>query len=258
MDKFIKPLLAVLAFMLIQALGGIVLGIVRPGILTKGAAAYPNEIAILLLATSVLTVMLIWLGMKMLRVPEAFSAKGISPRMTLMTVVAALTGIIATDFLSEFADLPNLMEDEMMGMANSVVGALAIAVVGPVTEEIVFREAIIGHMLKRGAKVWVAIIFSALCFGIIHFNPAQVPFAFAVGLILGIIYVCTGNILLTSIIHILNNSIAVVEMNVLGDKAKDFSYIDMLGGKAIAAVVIVICATICIWLLRKVWVEQKS
>lgn len=255
MNNLGKPLLAVLIFCLVQALGGIVVSLAFPCLAAEINTA--RVLAPLLLGTSLITILIVWLGMKMMRIPETFSPKGISLRTALMALAAAITGIFATDLLSEFADLPDLMEDSMSGLASSVLGVLAIAVVGPVTEELIFREAIMGHMMRRGSNVWTAIIFSSLCFGIIHFNPAQVPFAFAVGLILGIIYVRTGNIVLTSIIHVINNSFSCLEMNILGEKAKDFSYIELLGGTAVTSIVITVCGAISIWLLRKLWMERE-
>ena len=90
-------------------------------------------------------------------------------------------------------------------------------------EEVVFREGIQGCLLRGGVKPWTAAVVSALCFGIIHLNPAQVPFAFVVGLMLAVIYQKTGNVVITSLLHILNNSVSVALMRVLGDGAEEFT-----------------------------------
>ena len=60
-----------------------------------------------------------------------------------------------------------------MAMANNLWGILGIALVGPVVEELVFREGIQGTMERGGVKPWIAILVSALCFGLIHFNPGR-------------------------------------------------------------------------------------
>ena len=47
----------------------------------------------------------------------------------------------------------------------------------PLVEELLFRGAIEGHFLQTGKRPGMAILLSALIFGLIHVNPAQVPFA---------------------------------------------------------------------------------
>ena len=57
-----------------------------------------------------------------------------------------------------------------------------------------------------------SIIISALIFGIIHFNPVQVFFAFIMGLILGWLYYKTKSLWAPILIHFLNNGSAMVIM----------------------------------------------
>ena len=128
-------------------------------------------------------------------------------------------------------------------MSLTVVGALSIGIIGPIVEEFVFREALLGSMLKGGMNKWVAITASALVFGIIHWNPAQIPFATVIGFIFGIIYYKTGNIVIPSILHIVNNSTAVVMMVMMGEEAENASMAEWIGGPVMA---MGICAPIII------------
>ena len=150
-------------------------------------------------------------------------------------------------------NLPNMIEDVMLGLANNIWGLLGVAIIGPIVEELVFREGICGHLMRNGSSPWRAICISSILFGIIHFNPAQVPFAILMGVIFGVIYAKTGNIVLTSIIHILNNSFAMFEVNVLGDKVKEFSMVEWVGGKVVAGVCIIVGFAGCAYLLTKFW-----
>lgn len=124
---------------------------------------------------------------------------------------------------------------------------------GPIVEELVFREAVQGYMHRNGVDPWMAIMISSLCFGIIHFNPAQVPFAFCIGLILGMIYYKTGSVVLTSLVHVFNNSMAVLEMRLLGEDIKTFSYEQALGGPLASYIYIAISAAVSVCLLRYYW-----
>ena len=95
-------------------------------------------------------------------------------------------------------------------MMHSPVGILTICLVGPVVEELCFREGVMGGLLRNGVKPWKAILVSAVLFGLIHFNPVQIVGAGLMGIILGIIYYKTGNIILATALHVLNNSVATL------------------------------------------------
>lgn len=132
------------------------------------------------------------------------------------TILLSIPFIIAAMFTfniaSEFIELPNMMEDTFMGMSRNVFGILAIAVMAPLVEELLFRGAIEGHFLQTGKTPKMAIFLSALIFGIIHINPAQVPFAFCIGVVFGWLYYRTGSVIPGMIGHFLNNSIATILM----------------------------------------------
>jgi len=169
--------------------------------------------------------------------------KMIDWKVGAFSIVGAVFLIFYSDVISEWLDLPDDMSKIFAGMSLTVAGALSIGVIGPIAEEFVFREALLGSMLKGGMNKWVAITASALVFGIIHWNPAQIPFATIIGFIFGIIYYKTGNIVIPSILHIVNNSTAVVMMLVIGEEAQDASMTEWIGGPIYA---MGICAPIIV------------
>ena len=113
--------------------------------------------------------------------------------------------------VSEAIDLPNLLEDTFLDVSGNVWGILSITLVAPVLEECLFRGAIEGHLLKK-MKPWAAILISALLFGIVHMNPAQVVYASLIGIVLGWLYWRSGSVLPSIVAHVLNNTIAVIGM----------------------------------------------
>ena len=182
----------------------------------------PATMAIVIILAGLSTCYILW-RKGIVRLPEAFDGRSIRWPQILLGILGVILGVFATDLLSEQLNLPNLIEAEMTEIVGTFWGVLAVAVIGPIVEELVFREGIQGSMLRSGVRPWVAAVVSALCFGIIHLNPAQVPFAFVVGLMLAVIYEKTGNVVITSLLHILNNSVSVALMRVLGDGAEDFT-----------------------------------
>jgi membrane protease YdiL (CAAX protease family) len=245
-NVYLKVVLAVFLFCLVQGIVSIVVSF------CTGQTFNTQMLALALIGSGLLSC-LILAGMKMIRLSGAFSC-GHSPlKMSVIAYLAAVFGVFAMDLLGEKMDLPDMMGKEFLSMSHNLWGILALAVVGPITEELVFREGIQGFLQRKGVSCWTAIIISALCFGVIHFNPAQIPFAFGIGLILGIIYYKTGNVLLTSLIHITNNSMAVLEMRILGEDIETFSYEQALGGSLLSWVHIAVAAMVSVFLLCHYW-----
>lgn len=247
-----KVLLAVLVFCIMQALVGVVM--VVPMAVAVDSSTNPTwYLSLALIVSGFLSFLICWKGLKTIEFPQTFSCANINWKWASVAILGSLMGIIAGDLMSEMIELPNVIEDMVLKMAKNFWGIMAIAVVGPIVEELIFREGICGYLIRSGSNHWRAIWISAILFGIIHFNPAQIPFAILMGIILGIIYVKTGNIVITSIIHILNNSIAMIDVNVLGDKVKEFSLVEWVGGPVVAGVCIIAGATLCAIILRKFW-----
>ncbi len=96
------------------------------------------------------------------------------------------------------------------GLFTKVILILALSITPAIFEELFFRKAIISYTKQYG-KVF-SLIFSALLFGMMHLNISQGIFAFIIGLIFGAIYLYTGDIKLTMIIHFVNNGFAALTM----------------------------------------------
>lgn len=148
-----------------------------------------------------------------------------------LAILSLILLMFASNILTEWMQLDNIMAEQFSAMAQTLSGALAIGVVGPIAEEYVFREAIQGEMLRHGARPWVACFVSALIFGLVHGNPAQIPFAFLVGLAFAVVYMHTRSIIPVIICHIINNSTSVVLMNIYSD-SPDIQFSDIMGSTA--------------------------
>lgn len=261
MKKVLYPILAIIIFFIMQTAAGIVMMI--PTIINmarnKEQFTDPNDVmnsipmemlAAAIVVSGVLAIIIISF-LKMINWNKVLNFKDINWGKAIIYVLAAAFGIFACDILEEILDLPNLIEMELTGMAKTAIGMLSIGVLGPICEEFIFREAVLGYMLRNNVNTWVAIICSGIAFGLVHGNPAQIPFAAAMGVVLGYIYYRTGNIIVPSIIHILNNSIAVWQMNALGEQINDYSMVEAVGGIGAAAGIIVagiaLCVGIFVW-----------
>lgn len=133
--------------------------------------------------------------------------------------VAALGAIIPSTWLQEqMPELPNIIENEFDMILQNRWGYLTIGLLAPFSEELVFRGAILKSLLSSSRlSTWGAIALSAFLFALIHMNPAQMPHAFVIGLLLGWMYWRTGSILPGVAYHWVNNSVAYVLYNVYPD-----------------------------------------
>lgn len=98
------------------------------------------------------------------------------------------------------------------GMATDPVCLLLLVVVGPVFEELVFREGIVRSLFAKGWSNVAASAVAALLFAVVHGNLAQGVPAFVLGLVLGLVYVASGDVRVTAVMHIANNALAVLFM----------------------------------------------
>jgi membrane protease YdiL (CAAX protease family) len=76
--------------------------------------------------------------------------------------------------------------------------------IGPIVEEAIFRKFLIRILLKQFSVV-LAIIIQMILFGLWHITRGIDPSIFALGFLLGVIYLKTGNLFLPIAIHILWN-----------------------------------------------------
>ena len=148
----------------------------------------------------------------------------------LWAAIAALGTIIPSEVFLELVPLPDVNSQLMGEIMSNRWGYLSICIFAPLVEELVFRGAILRALLQGMGRHWVAIVMSALLFALIHMNPAQMPHAFLVGMLLGWIYWRTGSILPTILFHWVNNSTAYVVYNLL-PQSQDMKLIDLFGSE---------------------------
>ena len=123
------------------------------------------------------------------------------------TILLSIPFIIAAMFIcnvaSEFIELPNLVEDTFIGMSRNVFGIIAIAVMAPLVEELLFRGVIEGHFLQTGKRPGMAILL--------------------------LLYYRTGSIIPGMIGHFLNNSLATIAMATSTQEELNEKTVDMIG-----------------------------
>ena len=126
-----------------------------------------------------------------------------------------LTGNIITSYLDTFFEMLTGIKPEMAATPETpkTVGGvllffLSTAVVPALIEEMALRGIIMQPLRRYGD--WFAILSSALIFGLMHCNLAQIPFAFIAGVVIGYAVIATDSLWTGVLIHFMNNAFSVV------------------------------------------------
>lgn len=98
--------------------------------------------------------------------------------------------------------LTNPVESATYG-ESFVVNLIYLGILAPVIEELVFRKIICDRLLPLGEGY--AVFLSAAIFGLVHGNLFQFFYAFLVGMLFSYVYIRTGRVRYTMIIHMIIN-----------------------------------------------------
>lgn len=150
----------------------------------------------------------------------------------LWVALFTLGAIIPLEFVYEQIGIEMDADTERVfaSLMKEPWGYVAIGILAPLAEEIVFRGAILRTLLDMVSKKnhWVAIFISAAVFGLIHGNEAQFINALLMGLLLGWMYYRTKSLVPGILMHWVNNTMAYVLNNLMPQS--DGKLIDLFHG----------------------------
>jgi uncharacterized protein len=113
-------------------------------------------------------------------------------------------------FYSQLITQPE-QEDIAEGFGPVPVQILLIVIAAPISEEVLFRGYLFGG-LREKLSTWVAALIAGTIFGALHAltGISAVPPLIALGAIFCLLYEKTGSIVPGIILHVLNNSVALL------------------------------------------------
>ena len=122
----------------------------------------------------------------------------------LIAIFLMYTGSIVGTILSAILSggmATNAVAD--MVMDNHPLKVLFVVILAPVLEEYVFRKQLLDRTRRYGEKT--AALLSAVTFGLLHQNLYQFFYAFALGFLMAYIYLRTGRLRYSAILHTVIN-----------------------------------------------------
>lgn len=176
----------------------------------------------------------------------------------IWTALLALGSIPLADALSSLTNV-KMPAEELQLLTTLVIhpwGWIAVGVLVPIAEEMVFRGAILRTLLTLCGHRWRwgAIVLSALLFGLAHGNMAQLLNATLLGCLLGWLYYRSGSIAPGIVFHMVNNSVAVLLVRLMPGSA-NMQLVDLFAGDTPRLILFMLCA-LCVfvpslWQLRQ-------
>lgn len=129
-----------------------------------------------------------------------------------ITCLVFFTGLTECfmDFLYLLGYTPRSVSIDIPNFGIYLVYVLISCIAPAICEELLFRGVILSGLKEKGE--FFAIIVSAVIFSLMHGSPDQTVHQFIIGLVLGYIFIRTGNLWLGIIIHFFNNFIAITEV----------------------------------------------
>ena len=141
----------------------------------------------------------------------------IRPVFIIMTILLFMAAGTVFSLLVDLTHIPEFDQqfqqfNDMAYTDHFIIQVLSIAIAGPVVEEMIFRGLVFRRMRDYSAPL-PAVILSSVIFGAFHMNLTQGLFAFALGILLALIYERTGRLIYPIAGHMANNLFSVILTN---------------------------------------------
>jgi membrane protease YdiL (CAAX protease family) len=133
--------------------------------------------------------------------------------LALLTVIAALAVSAALEPILHAARQQGLAPDAgrppgLSPIIGAALACIALAIVGPLVEELLFRGLLTAAFRQRFGP-WRTALLTAALFALAHVLPRVIPPVFILGLALAFVYERVGSTLPGVLTHCLYNGIAV-------------------------------------------------
>ncbi|MDQ2180262.1 CPBP family intramembrane glutamic endopeptidase [Marinifilum sp. D714] len=162
-----------------------------------------------------------------------------------MVVIVTLSMLVINVEIISWVPAPEWLMDLFKNMMqDNIWGFVTVAIAAPILEELLMRGIVLDGLLKN-YNPWKAIIWSAVFFGIIHFNPWQFVVAFSIGIVMGYLYWKTKSLVLCMLIHAVNNGTAFFLSKSNPDAT---TWTEIIGLETTGRIGLFIAAILIVWL----------
>lgn len=212
---------ATLAITLVQFLAGTILDA-----LAKSIPAFAENTDLrlytVMLPVYFIAYPLIYLVFKKIPAAPVTEKKKMSVGQLLIAALMCYSGVYICNYIGSFITfiISLLKQDsvtnnivEISGSISLLANFIIMVIFAPITEELLFRKALIDRTAKYGEGISIAL--SGLLFCLFHGNLNQAAYTIFMGCFLGFVYIKTGNVKYTIILHMLSNFVGSVLGNII-------------------------------------------
>lgn len=166
-----------------------------------------------------------------------FTAIAITP--LLYAAILYLMSFLPEAWTSGYAEAASVYHQ------TDVIMMVAVVLIAPIVEEIVFRGLILSR-LRRALPGWLSVVITALLFGACHAQIAWMLYAFVLGLFFGFVDLKAKSIWPSLCAHLLFNGIGQLAVYLPEtDPATNLFYLGLLGAGAMMCVAVFLFRLIC-------------
>ncbi len=174
-----------------------------------------------LVGSSLLTLFLLWLYLRRKSRAAAIDLdrwSRLSLKKTLLLSAGCVGFALAFNYgYTEYVipgvemqgDLRRLFESIPKTLANNVMLFVTIAILAPLTEELLFRGLLQKSLSHRMPQI-AAVLLAAAIFAAIHLDLYAFPALFVMGGVFGYLYYRTGSLKVSILLHMINNGAALI------------------------------------------------
>ncbi len=147
--------------------------------------------------------------------------------MTLIVVAITAGSILPVDFLTGFFERNRPADTDYInfvlsikpkGIPSFLLLTAGIAVISPFAEELLFR-GFIQRIFQRNMPAFLAVGVASLLFASIHFSLTLIPGITLLGLVMGYIFLRTGNLTYPFIAHALVNFVSLLRVHLASEES---------------------------------------
>ncbi len=185
--------------------------------------------------------------------------------LTVLTILFAFPAINLLASLNEQINLPEWMTSmeekaqlltkafmQVDNFGDVIVNIFMIAILPAIGEELIFRGILQKLFIELTGKVVWGIIISAALFSAMHLQFEGFIPRFALGVLLGYLFVWSGSIWLPIVAHFVNNSIAIIGYTLI-DKGSLPAEAENVGGLSVMwplGVISIIAVLALLWKIK--------
>lgn len=175
-------------------------------------------------AVIMITVCTIWYKKAFLKKTVTITNKEVFAPKSIVIVLIGIfgaIGLVESYLLLLNMAAPSMIEQfnelmETSGIGNNPLTTIVYAcILGPITEELVFRGLSMSYLRKANLPMFWVILIQAVYFGIAHMNLVQGSYAVILGVVIGLVRWKLGNVRIACLFHILYNTLATYGLQAL-------------------------------------------